>query len=199
MKIKFKISRKFISEICNLNLCIFLVVVVFVMGIPEANSFQKYTIRCDLLSIGSSYQSKIIDVIKTCFKRNRNESIYDYKVSRKTSFYNMNWLEETNLSDVFYGINKELTELIIILNGLDEEYINTSIGGNGELYVEHRGNLNKNIRKLEVLLHKYGISPLSKRCMKLKSNDGCYAQVRDRLGLPSVANIRTRVHFRLKR
>ncbi len=152
--------------------------------VSEVSAFQRHVIRCEVGSIGSGFQKKVIRVIKYCINR-------DYK----TSFYNMRWLEKRYLKKIFGEINQEIYELVIILNGVDENYINNSLRSDGEFYDFHMKIINENVGRLSHLLGQFGVEPLTDDCMKLRSVDGCYAQAQKKMALPKLRKIKTNIFF----
>ncbi len=163
---------------------IFLISLVPPFMVSEASAFQRFSIRCDVVSIGGENQKSVIGVIKYCINR-------DYK----TSFYNMRWLEKRYLTRIFGNIESELYELIIILNGVDKEYIAKSLRINSILYNFHMKIIDENVDRLSQLLGQFGVEPLTDDCMKLRSVDGCYAQAQKKMALPRLRKIKTKIFF----
>lgn len=164
----------------------FLLVIFCVFSFSDAISLQRYTIRCDIASVGGENQSSIIKVIRNCINKDD-----------QTSFYSMHWLEKQKLEAIFNGISSDSYELIIILNGADENYLNKSLRHEGDFYLMHRKIVDRNKERLRQLLDKFGIESLTDECVNLRSIDGCYAKVREELELPTLARIKYRVYFLL--
>lgn len=152
----------------------------------EKVAFDYFPTECSVYSLGGVYQQGPINVVKDCIKEHP-----------KIAFYAMNFLNRENIKRIFYDKSRIEYEIIIILNGIDRVYIEKELIRDPIGYAVHHDKLKENAARLSELAEYFEIHSLSSNCLNLNSTDGCYEKIREQLDLPTFANIRTRVKFRL--
>lgn len=145
----------------------------------DVGAFQSFAPSCDITSVGGKDQKGLISTIRYCLSRDQ-----------RASFYNIYWLDKSYQNSIFRGLPNDHRELIFILNGIDMEFLNDRLKKGSDFYNEHQKILSRNKLRLSQILSKSNVKNLSKSCMNLISNIGCYEEARTRLGLPHLNEIK---------
>lgn len=150
----------------------------------NVNAFGRLSSRCGLVSVGSTNQEKVIRLIKRCLYK-------DYRIS----FYSFYWLDGHHKEKIFDGVPSDSQQLIVIFNGIDENYLNDQTLKGSEAYNRHYAVLKENRLKIDEIFSRLKIPRLTKNCMNLITTKGCYAEARRKLKLPSLVELKRHVYW----